>query len=184
MEPVDRLVAYVFVADAHAADFDRLYAMPRERPEVFHSVVRLAGTWDAMVAITPQRIEDIDDLVLQDVRGGHSPMTQTAIAMGTVAPPSLVTWAASPPFIIFSRIRVKRGAAGAVMDQLAAHRNILGVVAVAGAFDILAEFGGESFAEVASIATSDLAGIEGIRQVDTAFCTKLISASHFENSSE
>lgn len=181
MELVDRLLAYVFVADAHAADFERLYALPEQRPETFHSVVRLAGTWDAMVAITPERLEDLDELVLQDVRGGHSPMSQTAIAVAS-APPGLVTWAASPPFIIFCRVNVSRGSVESVVDELSSHRALLGVVAVTGAFDVLAEFGADTFAEVASIATNDLARVEGIEAVDTAFCTRLVSASHFTNS--
>lgn len=171
------ITAYVFVNDAHPADLERIFAMPREDPEHVHSAVRLVGTWDAMVVLTVDRLDEIDDLVLRGVRGGESPMTQTAIALGTVAPPGLVTWTRSPPVITFSRIRVRHGRVQEAMEAIAREPSALGVVAVAGAFDVLAEFGGETFEDTAATVEAILASIDAIASSDTAFATKLVHSA-------
>lgn len=172
--PEGAFVAYVFVNDAHPADFERIFALPAEDPARVHSAVRLMGTWDAMVVLTVSKLSDIEELVTMKVRGGHSPVTQTALAMGTIAPPGLVTWTTSPPVIAFSRIRVRRGTARDVMAAVASHRMALGVVAVAGAFDILAEFGGETFEEVSEVLIDFLPSIDGVLTADTGFSTRLV----------
>jgi DNA-binding Lrp family transcriptional regulator len=174
MNAPEQIVAYVFVGDAHPADIDRIMSMPRSDPRRVHSAVRLIGTWDAFVALTVDNLDEIHDLVMLGVRGGESPITQTAVAVGTFAPPGLVTWAASPPVFAFSRIRVARGTASRVMQEIVRLPGVLGIAAVTGEFDIFAEFGGETFDEVSAVVRDKLPAIEGIRSCDTAFATGIV----------
>jgi AsnC-like helix-turn-helix protein len=182
MEPYEGINAYVFVADAHEGDLDRLRSlvpagesdMMSQAPGV-RAVGMLNGPYDAIVAVGVDTLDELSRLVMNDIRGGQSPSTNTAIAIRPFPPGRPIPMSPDlPPVVAFVRIRVERGRGDEVLEAVQEISGLVGAVLVAGNFDLLLEFGGDSVDAVAAVLREELQAIDGIVSTVTSIAGEVV----------
>lgn len=172
MEPYEGINAYVFVSDAHEADLGRLRTLGGGRPGI-RAVGVLNGPYDAIAAVSADSLGELRRIVLGDIRGGESPRTDTAIALRPF--PSKIPMSPDlPPVVAFVRVRLEHGKGTEVLAAVEKIPGFVGAVLVAGSFDLLLEFGGDSVDAVAAVLTGTLQEIPGIRSTVTSFADEVV----------
>lgn len=172
MEPYQGINAYVFVSDAHETDLTRLRTLQGGTPGV-RAVGVLSGPFDAIAAVSTNDLAELRRIVVEEIRGGESPRTDTAIALPPF-PPKVPMSPDLPPVVAFVRARLQRGTGS---DALAATEDLpgfVGAVLVAGSFDMLVEFGGSDVDEVAAVLTGPLQDVPGIVSTVTSFADEVV----------
>lgn len=172
MEPHEGINAYVFVDDAHESDLERLRTLDAARSGV-RAVGMLSGPYDAIAAVGVDTLDDLRRVVLQDIRGGESPRTETAIALRPL-PMKIPMSPDLPPVVAFVRAHVERGRGRAALDAVEGLPGFVGAALVAGRFDMLVEFGGASVDEVARVLTEELPRVEGIYRTVTSLASEVV----------
>jgi hypothetical protein len=173
MEPYDGINAYVFVSDAHDADIERLRGVNSTGSTGIRAVGILNGPYDAIVAVSAGSLDELRRIVMADVRGGQSPATSTAVALRpfTFAIPMSPDL---PPVVAFVRALVERGRGRAVLEGASALPGFVGATLVAGDFDALIEFGGDSVDDVGGVLLERLHEIDGLVSSVTSFAAEVI----------
>ena len=133
----------------------------------------LNGPYDAIVAVSVDTLDELRRIVMEDIRGGQSPRTDTAIALR----PHLLAIPMSPdlpPVVAFVRVTVQAGRANEVLEAVERISGFVGAVLVAGSFDLLLEFGRDSVDEVAAVLREELQTIDGIASTVTSLATEVV----------
>jgi DNA-binding Lrp family transcriptional regulator len=180
MEPYEGINAYVFVEDAHEADLDRMRGlvgggsadMVQGAPGM-RAVGILNGPYDAIVAVGVDTLDELRRIVMQDIRGGQSPKTETVIALRPTLRPIPMS-PDLPPVVAFVRVKVQSGRANDVLEAVEGISGFVGAVLVAGSFDLLLEFGRNSVDEVAEVLLEELQAIDGIASTVTSLAGEVV----------
>ena len=174
MDPYEGINAYVFVADAHEPDFGRLRSLPRAEGPGVRAVGILNGPWDAIVAVSAGSLEELGRIVLEQIRGGQSPRTDTAVA---IRPFRVIPMSPDlPPVVAFVRVRLQPGRGVEALDAAERIPGFVGAALVAGSFDLLLEFGGASVDDVAGVLTGDVSALPGVVSTETSFAAEVVQA--------
>jgi AsnC-like helix-turn-helix protein len=181
MEPYEGINAYVFVEDAHEADLDRMRGlvgggsadMVQGAPGM-RAVGILNGPYDAVVAVGVDTLDELRRIVMEDIRGGQSPKTDTAIAIRPSPNRPIPMSPDLPPVVAFVRVKVERGRGDEVLDAVESISGFVGAVLVAGSFDLLLEFGRNSVDEVAAVLRDELQAIDGIASTVTSIAGEVV----------
>lgn len=180
MEPYEGINAYVFVEDAHADDLDRLRSLVGggssdvvEGAPGMRAVGILNGPYDAIVAVGVDTLDELRRIVMEDIRGGQSPKTDTAIALRPILRPIPMS-PDLPPVVAFVRVHVQHGRGNEVLEAVEGISGFVGAVLVAGSFDLLLEFGRDSVDAVAGVLVEELQAIDGIVATVTSIAGEVV----------
>jgi DNA-binding Lrp family transcriptional regulator len=180
MEPYQGINAYVFVEDAHEADLDRMRGLVGggssdmvEQAPGMRAVGILNGPYDAIVAVGVDTLDELRRVVMEDIRGGQSPKTDTAIALRPIMRPIPMS-PDLPPVVAFVRVKVERGRGDEVLDAVESISGFVGAVLVAGSFDLLLVFGRNSVDVVAAVLRDELQAIDGIASTVTSIAGEVV----------
>jgi DNA-binding Lrp family transcriptional regulator len=179
MEPYEGINAYVFVADAHEGDLDRMRSlvggqsdMLSEAPGV-RALGILNGPYDAIAAVAVDTLDELRRIVMNDVRGGQSPRTDTAIALRPFLRPIPMS-PDLPPVVAFVRAHILSGRGNEVLEAVEGISGFVGAALVAGSFDLLLEFGRDSFDDVSRVLVDELQAIDGIVRTVTSIAGEVV----------
>lgn len=157
--------AYVFVHDATSDTIEALRALAEDPGSDVRYAAALFGPADAIAAVSASDLTSLGALILGPIRASGAPSTTTAIVLAggesAFALP-IPKWSPPSPNAAFVQVKVAPGAAADVAQLLAEIDGVTGVAVVAGAFDILAEVGGDTAEDVASILLEQLHSVAGI----------------------
>jgi hypothetical protein len=102
---------------------------------------------------------------------GNPTMTMTESAVPLKAGPKMIRWTKHYEYIAFSRIRAEPGMALDVLAGTAVAPGYNGSAIVAGAFDILVEFGSDDYDELQENLLTGLHHVKGVSWSETAIVT-------------
>lgn len=162
--------AYVFVKEADQEALERMRGLVGKGGIRF--VTSLSGPYDALVAIQADDLKRIESIVRDQIRGAGARWTETAFVIPPLPPPPpppMPKWTPPETIEAFVTVHVEQGKAMAVLQAASEIRGFMGGAIIAGSFDLLLEFGGASFEDVAAILLSSLHTIEGIESTASYF---------------
>jgi hypothetical protein len=171
--------AYVFIRGADAGSISGLRdgGDPRLR-----FITDLTGPEDVFVAIEAHDLRDVRDAVIGSIRGAGLHDSDTSIAVKvppvvdkdtaaatTHLPMGVRRWFVSRPVEAYSRVRVVRGHARDVYDNVHLLDGYLGHALVAGRSDLIVGMGGDDFDTVSGNVLEGLQNMEFVRSTQTSF---------------
>jgi hypothetical protein len=132
----------------------------------------VAATTGAFQALAVVEMEDLaaTPTYLQETfgnPGGKSLETAVPIKVG----PMQIRWTKQYDYIAFSRIRAEPGRALDVLGSTAVVDGYNGSAIVAGAFDVLVEFGADEFEDLQETLLNGLHAVQGVWWSETAIVT-------------
>jgi hypothetical protein len=172
--------AYVFIRGADRAAIAELRKANDER---LRFVTALTGAYDGFVAIEAAGLRQVQDTVLDRLRGVGLRETDTSIAVrvpppvdeatlragGGHVPTALRRWFVQRRIEAYVRIRARRGHARALYDSAHELDGYLGHALVAGSCDLLIGLGGDEFQAVADKVLTQVHEMEGVASSVTSF---------------
>ena len=164
--------AYVFVNEATSEAIDALRRLAEDPGSDVRYAAALFGPADAICAVSASDLASLRQLVLGPIRATGASSTTTALVLdGGESAFSLPIpkWSPPSPQAAFVQVKVAPGSATDVAQRLAGIDGVTGVAIVAGAFDILAEVGGDTADDVARILLEYLHPVEGIVSTASLF---------------
>lgn len=132
----------------------------------------VASTTGRFQAFAVVEIDDLKDTptFLQETFGNPT-MTMTESAVPLHAGPRMIRWTRQYPYIAFSRIRAEPGMALDVLAGTAVAPGYNGSAIVAGAFDILVEYGADEYDELQENLLTGLHHVKGVTWSETGIVT-------------
>lgn len=180
--------AYVFIRGANRDDISGLSESGDDR---LRFVTALSGPYDGLVVIEGKGLRDVENAVFDRIRhdaGLRDTDTSIAVrvpdpvdaAAGQDAslhvPTALRRWIVQRDVEAYVRIRVARGHAQEVYEQVSELDGYLGHALVAGRCDLIVGMGGDTFQQVADEVLGQLHGLDGVHSTVTSFAVNSGSA--------
>ncbi|MGH2829056.1 MAG: Lrp/AsnC ligand binding domain-containing protein [Actinomycetota bacterium] len=162
--------AYVFVKEASQESLDRLQGLVGTGGIRF--VTSLSGPYDGLVAVQADDLPALEAVVRDEIRPTGVTGTETAIVVPIIPPLPMPKWT-PPDFAVeaFVAVDVAQGQAQSVLNAASEIEGFLGGAIVAGGFDVLLEFAGSSYEQVADILLNQLHTINGISSTSSYFAS-------------
>lgn len=161
------MYAYVFAKEADGNAMERLRGLVGDYGIRF--VTSLSGPYDALIAVEAADLPELEAIVRDQIRSTGVAGTETAIVVPVVPPLPMPKWTPPDDVEAFVAVSVEQGRAQDVLNQASRIEGFMGGVIVAGTFDVLLEFGGNTYEQVAEILLNSLHTIDGIESTRSYF---------------
>jgi hypothetical protein len=162
----EEIDAYVLVRSTGPGQLAKLFTLEStDRVKVrFHT--RLVGRYDAFFALTAERIDDIQDWVIDDLRSQGRVTSETLV--GIIPVPLSIKRGVyeSPNLLSYVRIRVRRGEALRVLAEVQEVPGVTGANVVVGPVDLLVEVSSPTLSGLRD-AILEMQAIDGIRSTES-----------------
>ena len=170
--------AYVFIRGAESGSISELRKVGDPR---LRFITDLTGPEDLFVAIEANGLRDVRDAVIESIRGVGLRDSDTSIAV-KVPPPvdqdaattlhvpmGVRRWIIFQQVESYTRVRVERGHARDVYDNVHLLDGYLGHALVAGRSDLIVGMGGDDFETVSGNVLEGLQNMDHVLSTETSF---------------
>jgi hypothetical protein len=162
----EMLDAYVLVRSTGPGQLVQLFALPSTETVTIRFHTRLVGRYDALFVLEAEKIADIQDWVLDDLRSHGRLTSETHI--GIIPVPNPIKRAAyiQGNLASYIRVRVRKGQALKVLADVQDIPGVTGANVVTGTIDLLVEIASPTLAGIRD-AILEMQAIDGIRTTES-----------------
>jgi hypothetical protein len=173
---VEKIDAFVLVRSTGPGQLAKIFALPSTEAVNVRFRTRLVGRYDAFIVLEADRLQDIQDWVLDDLRSQGRVSTETLI--GIIPVPNGIKRGGyeHPNLLSYVRIRVRRGQALRVLAEVQQVPGVTGANVVAGPVDLLVEITSPTLPGLRD-AILEMQAIEGIRSTESLLAAPSASSS-------
>jgi hypothetical protein len=159
---------YVFAAEADPGLVDQRREIGKEQRLRF--IASTTGAFQAFGVLEVEGLRELPDLLKETFGNPTAKGIETAVPLRPG--PMMIRWTKQYAHVAFSRIRSKAGRAHEVLGATSTVAGYNGSALVAGAFDLLVEYGADEFDSLQHALLHGLHDTRGIAWSDTAIVSR------------
>jgi DNA-binding Lrp family transcriptional regulator len=162
----EKIDAYVLVRSTGPGQLAKLFAVASTDAVKVRFHTRLVGRYDALFVLEGDKLEDVQDFVLDELRAQGSLSTETLVGIIPV-PMGIKRGAYIAPYLAaYVRVRARRGQALKVLAEVQEVPGVTGANVVTGAVDLLVEIASPTLNGLRD-AILEMQAIDGIRSTES-----------------